>query len=107
MISGLIVYSKIDREKNDWFIKSMIKSLNERGVSLLYLDEDDLLEYVNNNKVDFVLYRSRNYQLLAATVATLFSPPRITIEAIITSATPVTGAGILNAELMFPAIEFT
>ena len=64
MISGLIVYSKIDKEKNAWFIKSMIDSLNKKGVSLIYLDENALLEYVDHNKIDFVIYRSRNYELV-------------------------------------------
>lgn len=64
MLSGLIVYSRDDKEKNIYFIDCCIKRLSEEGFSIVYQDEDYVLDYVKNNKVDFVIYRSRNYQLL-------------------------------------------
>ena len=64
MLSGLIVYSRDDKEKNLYFIDCCTKRLSEEGFSIVYQDEDDVLDYVKNNKIDFVIYRSRNYQLL-------------------------------------------
>lgn len=64
MLSGLIVYSKNDKDKNIWFINSCIEKLSSKGLSLIYKDEDDVLEYAKNNHVDFVIYRARDYQLV-------------------------------------------
>ena len=64
MLSGLIVYSPLDKEKNIWFINRCIENFASKGVSLIYQDEDDVLPYLNNNQVDFVIYRSRNYRLV-------------------------------------------
>ena len=64
MLSGLIVYSRIDKDNNDWFINSCIERLSKLGLSLTYKDEDEVLEYIKSNQIDFVIYRSRNYQLL-------------------------------------------
>ena len=64
MLSGLIIYSKIDKEKNTWFINRCIESLTKKGASLIYLDEDVVLVYLENHKVDFVIYRARDYHLL-------------------------------------------
>ena len=64
MLSGLIVYSPVDKDKNTWFINRCIENLARKGVSLIYQDEDDVLAYLKNNKIDFVIYRARNYQLI-------------------------------------------
>lgn len=64
MLSGLIVYSKTDKDKNDWFINTCVEKLSEKGLSLLYKDEDKVLDYVEQHRIDFVIYRSRNYQLV-------------------------------------------
>ena len=64
MLSGLIVYSKADKDKNTWFINRCIETLSSKGVSLSYLDEDDVLNYLSKHQIDFVIYRARNYSLL-------------------------------------------
>ena len=64
MLSGLIVYSKNDKDKNIWFVNSCIEKLSNKGFSLVYKDEDEVLEYVKDNQIDFVIYRSRNYQIV-------------------------------------------
>lgn len=64
MLSGLIVYSPLDKEKNIWFINRCIENFANKGVSLIYQDEDDVLSFLDNNQVDFVIYRARNYRLI-------------------------------------------
>ena len=64
MISGLIVYSIIDKDKNTWFIDKYIKSFQDRGVSLIYKEESEVSSFVQNNEVSFVIYRGRNYRLV-------------------------------------------
>lgn len=64
MLSGLIVYSKTYREKNSWFIDSCIDYLANKEVSLIYKDEDDVLDYASNHQVDFVIYRSRKHEIV-------------------------------------------
>ena len=66
MISGLIVYNSIDTSRNQWFIDEFLQKLNDEEVSLSFLDEDFLMEYVKTHKVDFVIYRARNYELVEA-----------------------------------------
>jgi len=64
MISGLIVYNGYDAKCNRFFINKCLELLNDEIFSLKYVDEEKLLEYVAMNKVDFVIYRGRNYLLL-------------------------------------------
>ncbi len=64
MISGLIVYNGYDAKCNRFFINKCLELLNGDLFSLKFLDEEKLLEYVSSNKVDFVIYRGRNYRLL-------------------------------------------
>ena len=64
MISGLIVYNGYDAKCNRFFINKCLELLNDETFSLKYVDEEKLLEYVSFNKVDFVIYRGRNYRLL-------------------------------------------
>ncbi len=64
MISGLIVYNGYDAKCNRFFINKCLELLNDETFSLKYVDEEKLLEYVASNKVDFVIYRGRNYRLL-------------------------------------------
>ena len=66
MISGLIVYSSLDKDKNTWFINKCIKSFKDRGVSLIYKEDKDALTYIQDNEVSFVIYRGRDYQLVKA-----------------------------------------
>ena len=64
MKSGLIVYTDYDAKCNRFFINKCLELLNDEDFSLKYINEDETLNYVNSNKVDFVIYRGRNYQLL-------------------------------------------
>lgn len=64
MKRGLIVYNIVDKEKNSWFINCLLDELNNESFSLTYLDENLLLDYVSSNKVDYVIYRGRDYHLL-------------------------------------------
>ena len=64
MISGLIVYNGYDAKCNRFFINKCLELLNDETFSLKYVDEEKLLEYVSSIKVDFVIYRGRNYLLL-------------------------------------------
>ena len=64
MINGLIVYNLVDQEKNKWFIEECIKQCNEDMFSLFYKEESEVLSYLENHKVDFVIYRSRDYKLV-------------------------------------------
>ncbi len=64
MISGLIVYNGYDAKCNRFFINKCLELLNNEDFSLKYVDEEKILDYVATNKVDFVIYRGRNYRLL-------------------------------------------
>ena len=64
MINGLIVYNFVDQNKNQWFIDECIKKLNDNEFSLLYKEESEVLPYVDSHKVDFVIYRARDYKLV-------------------------------------------
>lgn len=63
-MSGLIVYNGYDAKCNRFFINKCLELLNSEDFSLKYVDEEKLLEYEATNKVDFVIYRGRNYLLL-------------------------------------------
>ena len=64
MLSGLIVYSKVDGDKNTWFIETCQKRLFAHEGVLLYKDENEVLDYVKKNHVDFVIYRARNFHIV-------------------------------------------
>ena len=64
MINGLIVYNLVGQQKNKWFIEECIKQCNDDKFSLLYKEESEVLSYLENHKVDFVIYRSRDYKLV-------------------------------------------
>ena len=64
MISGLIIYSNVDKKKNTWFIEKCIQSFKDKGVSLIYKEEREVANYLKNNKVAFAIYRGRNYKLV-------------------------------------------
>ena len=49
MISGLIVYNGCDAKCNRFFINKCLELLNDETFSLLYVDEEKLLEYVASN----------------------------------------------------------
>ena len=66
MINGLIVYNSLDQKKNEWFIDECIKKFNNNEFSLFYKEENEVLLYVENHKVDFVIYRARDYKLVEA-----------------------------------------
>lgn len=62
MINGLIVYNSLDQKKNEWFIDECIKQVNDKEFSLLYKEESDVFSYIESHKVDFVIYRARDYK---------------------------------------------
>ena len=64
MINGLIVYNFVDQEKNKWFIEECIKQCNDEKFSLLYKEENEVLSYLDSHKVDFVIYRARDYKFV-------------------------------------------
>ena len=64
MKKGLIIYNDHDKKLNEWFVESCLKSLNNDEFSLLYKDENEVLNYINANPIDFVIFRCRNYSLL-------------------------------------------
>lgn len=64
MINGLIVYNLVDQEKNKWFIEECIKQCNDDNFSLFYKEECEVLSYLEGHKVDFVIYRARDYKLV-------------------------------------------
>ena len=64
MKRGLIVYTDYDAKCNRFFINKCLELLNDEDFSLEYINEDELLNYVNANKIDFVIYRGRDCQLL-------------------------------------------
>ena len=66
MINGLIVYNSVDQKKNQWFIDECISKLNDNEFSLLYKEESDVLSYIEDHKIDFVIYRARDYKLVEA-----------------------------------------
>lgn len=64
MISGLIVYQKEDAHKNEAFISHCIAECQKHSVSLVYKSENEVRDYLNKNKIDFVIYRARNKELI-------------------------------------------
>lgn len=64
MKKGLIIYNEHDKKVNEWFVESCLKSLNNDEFSLLYKEENEVLDYINANPIDFVIFRCRNYSLL-------------------------------------------
>ena len=62
MISGLIIYSGIDKAKNTWFIDECIKRFADKGVSLVYKDENDIEDFLKSSSVSFAIYRGRDYR---------------------------------------------
>ena len=64
MKRGLIVYTDYDAKCNRFFINKCLELLNDEDFSLKYINEDELLSYIENNKLDFVIYRGRDYRLL-------------------------------------------
>lgn len=64
MKRGLIVYTDYDAKCNRFFINKCLELLNDEDYSLKYINEDELLSYIDNNKVNFVIYRGRDYRLL-------------------------------------------
>ena len=64
MKSGLIVYTDYDAKCNRFFINKCLELLNDEDFSLKFINEEELISYVNFNRVDFVIYRGRDYRLL-------------------------------------------
>ena len=64
MINGLIVYHHDDQKRNEWFINKCLQELNDTHFSLLYKEESEVLPYIRQNHIDFVIFRARNYHLL-------------------------------------------
>ena len=66
MKKGLIIYPKMEKERNLFFINKCLEEFNKSQISLLYKDEEDVLEYLKNNHVGFVIYRARDYRISEA-----------------------------------------
>ena len=64
MKKGLIIYNEHDKKLNEWFVECCLKALNDDEFSLFYKEKNEALDYVNNNPIDFVIFRCRNYSLL-------------------------------------------
>ena len=64
MVSGLIIYSRIDKEKNTWFINECIQRFAKKGVSLVYIEEGEVKDFAKNNKVAFAIYRGRDFRIV-------------------------------------------
>ena len=64
MISGLIVYSELDLEKNTWFINQCVKEFKDKGISLILKEENEVVDYLKNNSASFVFYRGRNFKIV-------------------------------------------
>ena len=64
MKKGLIIYNDHDKKLNEWFVECCLKSLNNDEFSLLYKEENEVIDYINSNQIDFVIFRCRNYSLL-------------------------------------------
>ena len=64
MINGLIIYNSIDQKKNQWFIDECLENLNDDHFSLLYKEEKEVISYIDEHNIDFVIYRARDYRLL-------------------------------------------
>ena len=62
MISGLIIYSAVDKDKNTWFINECIQRFADKGISLIYKDEKDIDKCLESQSFSFALYRGRNYK---------------------------------------------
>ena len=64
MISGLIIYSGVDKDKNTWFINECIQRFADKGISLIYKDEKDIDKSFESQSFSFALYRGRNYRIV-------------------------------------------
>ena len=64
MISGLIIYSKKDKEKNSWFINECIQRFAKKGVSLVCLDENGIKDCLEKNNISFAIYRGRDFKIV-------------------------------------------
>ena len=64
MKCGLIIYSKTDKVKNTWFIDECVQRFANKGVSLIYIDENKVKDYVEKNAFSFAIYRGRDYKIV-------------------------------------------
>ncbi len=62
--NGILIYSKIDIKKNYWFIDELIKCFKNKNIDLKLVLDKEVLSYININKVDFAINRSRNFKLI-------------------------------------------
>lgn len=62
MKKGLIIYPKEEKERNLFLIDKCLDEFNKSQVSLFYKDEEDVLAYLKDNKIDFAIYRGRDYK---------------------------------------------
>ena len=63
MRRGLIIYNSDDYQKNVWFVNKCIDECAKREITLTYIEERDVFQYLMNNSVDFVIYRGRNSEI--------------------------------------------
>ena len=64
MLSGLIIYSNEDKEKNIWFINECIKRFGDKGVSLVFKYENEVEDYLKTIDISFAIYRGRDYRMV-------------------------------------------
>ena len=64
MKSGLIIYNEVDYQRNIWFVNKCIDEFAKKNISLMYIEEKDVLNYLNGHTVSFVIYRGRDWTLL-------------------------------------------
>ena len=66
MKRGLIIYNNKDAEKNKWLIEQCLTSFAESGISLSFLLEEEALDFIKHQPVDFAIYRGRDYKISEA-----------------------------------------
>ena len=65
MKRGLILYQEQDISKNHWFIERCLKEFNNQEFSLKLCNEQTIiLQYESDEKIDFIINRSRNLPIL-------------------------------------------
>ena len=64
MKSGLIIYNEADYQRNVWFVSKCIEEFTKNDISLSYVEEKEVLKYLNNHPINFVIYRGRDWNLL-------------------------------------------
>lgn len=64
MKKGLIIYCINEKERNIFFINKCLQEFKKANIDLRYIDEEEVINYLNNNSVNFAIYRGRNEKLI-------------------------------------------